>query len=76
MQDANSNYHSPQGYVYVGRWAIEIDALWSSIDEIERGGIPLDQIGLALAHNWPASVVALARQNVAVLRALIAEASS
>jgi hypothetical protein len=75
MQDG-FRYHSSNNLVYVGRWALEIDALWSSIDELERGGISLDQIGLALAHNWTACVVALARKNVAILRALIAEASS
>jgi hypothetical protein len=73
--DDRNQYHSSGNLVHVGPWALEVDRLWASIDEIERSGIPLDQIGLALAHNWTACVVALARKNLAILRALIAEAS-
>jgi hypothetical protein len=73
MQD-DFSYHSSSNIVYVGRWALEIDALWNSIDEIERGGITLTEIHHALNVNWSAAVVALARKNIAVLRALIAEA--
>jgi hypothetical protein len=75
MQD-DDEYHSSGNLVHVGPWALEIDHLWTSIDEIERSGVSLDQIGLALDHNWPACVLALARKNLAVLRALIAEAAS
>jgi hypothetical protein len=74
MQD-DGFYHSINGYVYTAEYALEITAIWDGVDALERGGIPLDQIGLALAHNWTACVVALARKNLAALRALIAEAS-
>jgi len=74
--DDSASYHATAGYVYAGPWAFELGALWASIDEIERGsGITLDQIGSALAHNWTAAVVALALNNIAVLRALIDESS-
>jgi hypothetical protein len=70
------SYHATAGYVHAGPWAFELGPLWASIDEIERGsGITLDQIGSALVHNWTAAVIALALNNIAVLRALIDEVS-
>ena len=76
MQEDNEQpkYHSPSGYVYAGEHALELAAIWSGIETAEDAAVPLEQIGRALAHNWTATVVALAFGNVAVLRALIAEA--
>jgi hypothetical protein len=76
MQDEPIQYHAASAYVYVGPHAFTFAEIWDGVDALERGGIPLDQIGLALAHNWTACVVALARKNLATLRVLIAEASS
>jgi len=68
-------YHSPGAFVYVGRWALEQDAIWLGVDNAESFGIELGQIGRALSHNWSATAVALALGNIATLRALIDEAS-
>lgn len=74
MQD-DGQYHSGSNLVHVGRdWSFEIDRLWTNIDQIEAGGITLDQIGAALNANWNACVIALALGNIGVLRALVAEA--
>ena len=76
MQD-DGFYHGSGNFVNVGpRWSFEVGALWANIDEIEAGGITLDQIGAALNDNWSATVVALALGNVATLHALVAEARS
>ena len=68
-------YHNSQGYVYVGPWACELDAVWCGIDNAECRGISLELIGRSLSFNWPATVVALAFGNIATLRTLIDEAS-
>jgi hypothetical protein len=75
MQD-DPPYYSPSGFVYVGEHALELGAVWDGVEAAERAGVTLDQIGLALTHNWTAAAVALARRNVATLRALIREAGS
>jgi hypothetical protein len=74
MQDA-SPYHSSGNLVHVGPWALEVDRLWASIDEIERDGVAsLDEIGAALTHKWSVAVIALAFKHIAMLRDVIAEA--
>jgi hypothetical protein len=75
MHDDGFSYHGSDGFVYIADWAFEIGALWESIDDIERGGIPLDQIGRALSFNWPATVTALALKNLACLYTIIADAA-
>jgi hypothetical protein len=74
MENDNYDYHAAGAYVEIGLYAFDISTLWHRIDTIERGGISLSDIGLALDHNWPATVTALAFENIATLRALIAEA--
>ena len=73
--ERHDEYHGIGGLVHVGRdWAFDLGELWESIDEIETSGIPLDDIGLALSTNWPATVTALALRRIGCLRAIIAEA--
>jgi hypothetical protein len=69
-------YHSWAGYVHAGDLLLEIAAIWEGVQTAEDAGISLSQTGRALSYNWSATVVALARGNVAVLRALIDEAAS
>lgn len=76
VNDDERNYHSSSALVYVGNWPLEIPAIWDGIQRAEDARISLDQISGALNTNWSACVVALARGNVAVLRALIDEAAS
>ena len=70
------HYHSLAGYVHAGDLLLEIAAIWEGVQTAEDAGISLSQIGRALSYNWSATVVALARGNVAVLRALIDEAKN
>jgi hypothetical protein len=77
MQDEPSQYHNAAAYVYIGAsHAFTLDEIWQGVDAAEAARISLDQVSRALSHNWPATVVALARKNIAVLRALIDEAAS
>ena len=71
MYEHNYFYHSPAGYVYTERLALEISAIWDGIESAEAIGIPLEKIAGALVRNWTATVVALARGNLATLRVLI-----
>ena len=74
MQD-DGQYHSGSNLVHVGRdWSFEIDRLWTNVDQIEAGGITLDQIGAALNANWNAASSRWRSATSAVLRALVAEA--
>jgi hypothetical protein len=75
QHDDERSYHSASAYVHVGPWAVEVSAIWAGIDAAEGAGIRLDEIHRALAHNWTPTVVALARRNMATLRALVDEAS-
>lgn len=71
----DEGYRGVQSLVYVNPdWAFEIGAIWDGVEEAEMAGISLDEIGRVLSHNWVATVIALARKNIAVLRALTAEA--
>jgi hypothetical protein len=73
--DDDQRYHGVQSLVYVNPdWAFEIGTIWDGIEAAEMAGISLDEIGRALSHNWVATVIALARKNIAVLCALTAEA--
>jgi hypothetical protein len=72
--DERGEYHTTGGLVYTGNWALEIVAIWDGVQAAEDARIPLSQISRALAHNWSATVVALARKNIATLHTLIAEA--
>jgi hypothetical protein len=76
LHDDEREYYSVAGYVQAGDWLLEIAAIWLGVDRAETVGISLDRIGRALAHNWSATAGALARGNVAVLRALIDEAGA
>ena len=72
--DDEPDYHAAACLVYVGSsYAFELAAIWNGIQSAEDAGITLAQIGVALAHNWPATVVALALKNIATLRVLITE---
>ena len=75
MHKHREPYYTPGAFVYVGNLALELAAIWDGVDAAECGGTSLNQIGRALAYNWSAAVTALALKNMAVLRALIAEAS-
>ena len=70
------DYHAAAGYVHAGDLLLEIAAIWEGVQTAEDAGISLNQIGRALSYNWSATVVALARGNVATLRALIDEANA
>jgi|EndMetStandDraft_8_1072994.scaffolds.fasta_scaffold15596_3 hypothetical protein len=71
----DEGYRGVQSLVYVNSdWAFEIGAIWDGVEAAEMADISLDEIGRALSHNWVATVIALARKNIAVLRALTAEA--
>ena len=61
MQDDGNFYHSVNGYVHVGKWMLEIDAIWRGIDVVERKGVPLDAIANALTWDWDVFVPALAQ---------------
>jgi hypothetical protein len=76
QNDEPSEYHSVAAYVYIGNHAFTLDEIWSGVELAEAAGIPLAQIGRALSQNWSATTTALALKNVAVLRALIGEASA
>jgi len=76
MHDDERQYHSLAGYVHAGDLLLEIAAIWDGVVLAETAGISLDQLGRALSYNWSACVVALARGNIAVLRALIDETAS
>jgi len=71
MYDSDHHYHHIDGYVHAGDLAIEIGAIWSSVDHAEAAGVPLSHIAAALRHNWSATAVALAS-----LRAIIDEVRS
>jgi hypothetical protein len=60
VDDNHSQYHSPQGYVYTKTLALETSAIWEGVDELERRGISLEAIGLALQGDWQTIVHALA----------------
>jgi len=71
----DEGYRSVQSLVYVGSdRAFELGAIWDGVEAAELADISLDKIGRALSHNWVATVIALACKNIAVLRALTAEA--
>jgi hypothetical protein len=72
--DENRPYYSPDPFVYVGGLALELSALWDGLDAAEARGVSLDEIALALASNWSATVVALSLETIACLRSLIDEA--
>jgi len=72
--DDGRQYHAAAAYVQVGRWAFTEDELWQGIDDAECAGIPLNEIGRALAANRIAALVALATRNLATLRAIIGDA--
>jgi hypothetical protein len=73
--DGEGEYHSSVALVYVGPWVLEQNSIWLGVDDAESRGISLERIALALARNWPATVVALAFRNIATLRVLIDEAA-
>ena len=51
MQD-HFPYYSPDAFVYVGEHALELGAIWDGVEAAEHAGVALNQIGLALTHNW------------------------
>jgi hypothetical protein len=74
MQDEPSQYHAAAAYVYIGDYAFTLAEIWDGIEAAEDNGlfgVSLDQIGRALARDWPAAVTALALKDFAALRALI-----
>jgi hypothetical protein len=60
MHDDDGAYHAAAGYVYTDELALEISAIWDGIDAAERNGVPLGQIGRALAIDWHCTVILLA----------------
>ena len=68
------NYHTRDVLVHAGRWRFTVGEVWSAIDDAERGGFTLDEIGLTLYINRSAAVCALVLRRHAVLHALIDEA--
>jgi hypothetical protein len=61
MQDDENRYHSPQGYVYTDKMALELGVIWDGVDVLERTGImSLDRIAHHLTLNWESSVTLLA----------------
>jgi hypothetical protein len=68
-------YHAAAAYVYIGQRALTLAELWDGVDHAEAAGIPLAEIGIALAANWTAAATALALRDTATLRVLIDEAS-
>jgi len=70
----DGQYHSPAAYVYIGQRAFTLADLWDGVDHAESTGIALDEIGVALAYNWPAGAIALGLKNLATLRVLVDEA--
>jgi hypothetical protein len=64
QDDENDQYHSPQGYVYTPKMALELGAIWDGVDALERKGVPLDAIAYTLTLDWQAAVtmLAIARQ--------------
>jgi hypothetical protein len=61
MQDDENQYHSPQGFVYTSRLALELGAIWNGVDVLERTRLmSLDRIAHHLALDWEASVETLA----------------
>ena len=58
--DDHGAYHAAAGYVYTDELALEISAIWDGIDAAERNGVPLGQIGRALAIDWQCTVIRLA----------------
>jgi hypothetical protein len=76
MQDDDSNYHASGAYVYIANLAILESEIWSGVDYAEAAGISLEAITTALRDNRDAAIVALARKNLAVLRAIIDEAGT
>jgi hypothetical protein len=73
QNDDNFPYYAPGSLVYIGDLAFTLDEIWIGVDHAERAGVPLNQIGRALTHNWTACVGALARKNIVTLRVLITE---
>ena len=76
MQDDDRSYYDITAFVYIGGRAFTLGEIWSGVDAAERAGVSLGEIGRALTHNWTAAAVALARRNIATLRALIRDAGS
>jgi hypothetical protein len=73
--DDKGPYHAGRAYVEVGSsWAFTEGEIWDAVDHAESVGIPLGEIGRALASNWTAAVIALTLHNIATLRTLIGEA--
>jgi hypothetical protein len=72
-RDDERSYHAAAAYVQIGPWAFTEDELWRGVDNAESAGIPLDQIGLALALNWCATAIALATGDFVTLHTIIAD---
>jgi hypothetical protein len=61
MQDDENDYHTPWGYVYTDKMALELGAIWDGVDALEHAHLmSLDRIAHHLTVDWKSSVETLA----------------